>query len=109
MTIPYHQQRSLRRIRRSVTRSDPHLAAMLIIFTRLYAGEKMPRWERVSHRVPRAIRALTRFASAAAHLIARVAVSRARLAGRTARHAVGVIARLRLVTGRRQRCGTDHS
>jgi len=109
MTISYRQQRSLRRIRRSVTRSDPRLATMLIIFARLYAGEKMPYCERVSHRAPRAIRALTRLASAVAHLIARVAVNRARLAGRTARYAVGVIAGLRLVTSRRQRCGTDHS
>jgi hypothetical protein len=35
----YSQRRRLRRMDRWMSRSDPHLAAMLAIFTRLAAGE----------------------------------------------------------------------
>ncbi len=39
MSVPYRQARTLRRIDRRLGRSDPHLAAMLTIFARLYASE----------------------------------------------------------------------
>lgn len=39
MQLPYHQQRLLRRIDRTLRRSDPRLAAMLAIFAQLYAGD----------------------------------------------------------------------
>jgi hypothetical protein len=39
MRIPYRQHWLLRRMNRSLCRSDPHLAAMLAIFARLNAGE----------------------------------------------------------------------
>lgn len=39
MTIPYRQHRVMRHIERELRRSDPHLAAMLVIFARLTAGE----------------------------------------------------------------------
>jgi hypothetical protein len=39
--------RRLRRIDRELRRSDPQLASMLSIFSRLNAGETMPGWEQV--------------------------------------------------------------
>src|ERR1700683_2342408 len=40
-------RRRLRRIGRELRRSDPELASMLSIFSRLNAGEMMPGWEQV--------------------------------------------------------------
>jgi uncharacterized protein YijF (DUF1287 family) len=42
MSLPYRQQWQLRQIDHALRRSDPHLAAMLAIFTRLTASEKVP-------------------------------------------------------------------
>jgi hypothetical protein len=42
-----HGRRRLRRIDRELRRSDPELAAMLSIFSRLNAGEMMPGWEQI--------------------------------------------------------------
>ena len=42
-----HGRRRLRRIDRELRRSDPELASMLSIFSRLNAGEMMPGWEQV--------------------------------------------------------------
>jgi hypothetical protein len=39
MRIPYRQHWLLRRAARGLCRSDPHLAAMLAIFARLYVSE----------------------------------------------------------------------
>lgn len=39
MRIPYRQHWLLQRMNRRLRRSDPHLAALLAIFARLYAGE----------------------------------------------------------------------
>jgi hypothetical protein len=39
MQLPYHQQRLLRRIGRTLRRSDPQLAAMLAMFAQLHAGD----------------------------------------------------------------------
>jgi hypothetical protein len=39
MKIPYRRRWLLRRMDRRMRRSDPHLAAMLAIFARLYASE----------------------------------------------------------------------
>lgn len=50
MSLPYRQQWRLRHIDHALRRSDPHLAAMLAIFTRLTAGEKICDAERI--RVP---------------------------------------------------------
>src|SRR3984885_14122869 len=40
-------RRRLRRIDRELLRSDPELASMLSIFSRLNAGEMMPGWEQI--------------------------------------------------------------
>jgi hypothetical protein len=45
MRIPYRQRRLLRRIDRALCRSDPELASMLSMFSRLNAEERMPPWE----------------------------------------------------------------
>jgi hypothetical protein len=42
VSLPSRQQRLLREIDQAVTRSDPRLASMVAIFTRLAAGEQMP-------------------------------------------------------------------
>jgi Protein of unknown function (DUF3040) len=42
MGIAYRQRRLLRRIDRALSRSDPELAAMLSMFSRLNASEGMP-------------------------------------------------------------------
>lgn len=47
MSLPQHDQRLLRRIDRALCQSDPDLASMLSIFTRLNAGTKMPHWEQL--------------------------------------------------------------
>jgi hypothetical protein len=41
MSLRYRQQWQLRQIDHALRRSDPHLAAMLAIFTRLTAGEEL--------------------------------------------------------------------
>jgi hypothetical protein len=48
-----HGRRRLRRIDRELRRSDPELASMLSIFSRLNAGEMMPGWEQM--RTPRVL------------------------------------------------------
>jgi hypothetical protein len=47
MTLPYRQERLLRRVDHALCRSDPDLASMLSIFARLNAAEAMPAWERL--------------------------------------------------------------
>jgi hypothetical protein len=42
MGIAYRQRRLLRRTDRALRRSDPQLAAMLAMFSRLHAGAGMP-------------------------------------------------------------------
>ena len=50
MSLPYRQQRRLRHIGRVLRGSDPHLTAMLSIFARLTAGERMPAREQLGPR-----------------------------------------------------------
>ena len=47
MSLPYRQERLLRRADRALCRSDPDLASMLSIFARVTADEKMPAWEQL--------------------------------------------------------------
>ena len=47
MTLPYRQERLLRRTDRALSESDPHLATMLSIFTRITATERLPAWEQL--------------------------------------------------------------
>jgi hypothetical protein len=45
MTLPYRQERLLRRTARALSESDPDLASMLSIFARITASEGLPAWE----------------------------------------------------------------
>jgi len=45
MTLPYRQERVLRRTACALSESDPDLASMLAIFARITAAERLPVWE----------------------------------------------------------------
>jgi hypothetical protein len=51
MTLPYRQERLLRRADRALAESDPDLAAMLSIFARITAAERLPAWEQLRPRL----------------------------------------------------------
>jgi Protein of unknown function (DUF3040) len=56
MRMPHRQRRMLRRMDRRLCRSDPHLAAMLAIFARLYGSEAISSTEQAPPvRVPGAL------------------------------------------------------
>jgi hypothetical protein len=66
MSLRYRQQRDLRQIRRALRASDAHLWTMMMIFTKLAAGEDMPDREQMGHVLPGAVLALVCAVSAAA-------------------------------------------
>jgi lipopolysaccharide/colanic/teichoic acid biosynthesis glycosyltransferase len=45
MSLNLRQQRELRRIESRLLHSEPHLASMLAMSARLWAGQRMPAWE----------------------------------------------------------------
>jgi hypothetical protein len=47
MSLPYRQERLLRRTDRALSESDPDLAAMLSIFALIAAAERLPAWEQL--------------------------------------------------------------
>jgi hypothetical protein len=47
MSLPYRQERLLRRADRALCESDPDLASMLSIFARITASERLPAWEQL--------------------------------------------------------------
>jgi hypothetical protein len=47
MSLPYRQQRRLRRIGHALRQSDPELAAKLSIFAQVGAAEELPGWEQL--------------------------------------------------------------
>lgn len=53
MSLNHRQQRQLSRIGARLLRSDPQLAAMMAMFGRLSAGQRMPGWEQVATRLDR--------------------------------------------------------
>jgi hypothetical protein len=79
MSISYRQRRRLRHLRRALWLSEPRVAAMLSMFSRLSAGEAMPAQERVRRRVPGPVRALARAVWAVLCLCGRGAVACGRL------------------------------
>ena len=66
MALNYHEQRQLHSIESRLFRSDPHLAAMLTVFGRLTAGQRMPGWEQAATRLDLARQAAALIAKAAA-------------------------------------------
>lgn len=69
MSLPYRQRHCLRRTRRTLRLSEPRLAAMMIMFARLNAGEAMPVRERVRRRLPWPVRAAVHALRAVAHAV----------------------------------------
>ncbi len=51
MTLPYRQERLLRRTDRALSESDPDLAAMMSIFALITAAERLPAWEQLRPRL----------------------------------------------------------
>lgn len=70
MSVRYVQHWRLRRINRRMSRSDPHLVAMLTIFARLSAGEPVTSIEQTGFRHTCAWYNLCRMKAAALLLIA---------------------------------------
>jgi hypothetical protein len=70
MTLPYRQERLLRRADHALRRSDPYLASMLSIFAQLTAAEAMPAAEQLRPQQTWALRALVWPAASAAFLVA---------------------------------------
>ena len=66
--------RRLRRIESGLLRSDPQLAAMLVTFTRLAAGERMPAGEQFATRQDRVRQAAALIVKALTLLVAALAL-----------------------------------
>jgi hypothetical protein len=58
MTLPYRQERLLRRADRALTESDPDLASMLSIFAQIASPDRLPAWEQLGARLNRALSVL---------------------------------------------------
>jgi Protein of unknown function (DUF3040) len=70
MSLNYHQQRQLDSIESRLLRSDPQLAAMLAMFGRLCAGQRMPVREHAATRLDRVRQAAALIAKAVAAMSA---------------------------------------
>jgi hypothetical protein len=81
MTLPYRQERVLRRADHALRRSDPYLASMLSIFAQLTMADGMPAGEQLRSQRTWAWRVLLWPGAAAAFLVAFIAGGGAR-AGR---------------------------
>ena len=73
MTLPYREQRLLRRVDRALRRSDPGLASLLSAFDWRNAAEAMPARERLRPRASWAWCVLLSPVAAVAYLVAAVA------------------------------------
>ena len=58
MSLPYRQERILRRVDRALCQSDPDLASMLSIFAQVNAADRMPARERLRPRLALALKVL---------------------------------------------------
>jgi hypothetical protein len=72
MSLNHRQRRELRRIESRLLRSDPHLAAMLAVFGRLVADQRMPVREQEASRPDRLRQAAFLLARAIAVTVAAV-------------------------------------
>jgi Protein of unknown function (DUF3040) len=91
MTLPYREERLLRRVEHALCRSDPDLASLLSIFARLNRAEGMPARERLRPQPGWAWRVLLCPVAAIAFLVGALAflVVFAAGGGRTAAMACG--------------------
>jgi hypothetical protein len=78
MTLPYRQERLLRRADYALRRSDPYLASMLSIFAQLTAAEVMPAGEQLRPQQTWPSRVLLWLVAAAALLVVFAVGARAR-------------------------------
>ena len=69
MSLSFRQRHRLRCMRRTLSVSAPELAAMLAMFAKLYAGDKLPAYERARRRTPAPVRALAHAAWAIARAV----------------------------------------
>ena len=69
MSLPYRQERLLRRADRALCESDPDLASMLSIFARITAPERLPAWEQLRPKATCLRRVLLWPVAAAAFLV----------------------------------------
>lgn len=86
MSLRYRERRRLGRIGQALRASDPQLAAMLILFGQLSAGERMPGREQRRAFLTRARCAVLFAVSLVADLIARLAGRCSRRLRRAAGH-----------------------
>jgi hypothetical protein len=70
MSLNHRQLHRLRRIESGLLRSDPQLAAMLVTFSRLSAGEHLPSWEQFATRRDRIRQAAVLIVKAVTLLVA---------------------------------------
>jgi hypothetical protein len=99
MSLNYRQERQLCRIESRLLRSDPQLAAMLAVFGRLAAGQRMPSWEQIATsqgrvrqagaRIAKAITAMTMAIGAVLALITAIVVARRARPPQSARQQTG--------------------
>lgn len=74
MSLNHRQLHRLHRIESGLLRSDPQLAAMLVTFTRLAAGEHLPSWEQLATRRDRIRQATALIVKAVTLLVAALAL-----------------------------------
>jgi Protein of unknown function (DUF3040) len=74
MALNYREQRQLHSIESRLLRSDPHLAAMLTVFGRLAAGQRMPGWEQAATRLDLVRQAAALIAKAAVTIVTATSV-----------------------------------
>ena len=84
MSLNHRQQRELQRIESRLFQSEPHLAAMLTVFGRLSADQRMPAREQVATRMDRMRQAAVLITKAIAGMAAAIAGMAAAIAGMAA-------------------------
>jgi len=101
MTLPYRQERLLRRTERALSASDPDLATMLSIFTRITVAERLPARAQLRSRLTWAWSVLLWPVAAAAFLVVFVAGGGSRAAAACSAAARSRVLLLFWVTSRR--------
>jgi hypothetical protein len=94
MSLALREWRELHEIERTVRRSDPRLAALLAIFSRLAVSDAMPGYERLPARTARLWAVVMLAAAATVRMITQTAAAAARLLDRARWRPVSAVARL---------------
>ena len=99
MSLTHHERHQLYRIEASLLRSDPQLSALLAVFARLSAGQRMPTWEQLATRLDR-IRLAAAMIAQATTMIAQAITATAAAVGFLA---AAISTLLSAIVGRRAR------